>query len=63
MQSRCPQCGKLSVVAQDIEALSDSALLVKLHKRIQLCCQHCGWIDYQDACIEGTMDCASLEKP
>jgi predicted nucleic-acid-binding Zn-ribbon protein len=48
METRCPQCGTQSVVAQDIEALSDSALLVKLEKRIQLCCQQCGWMAFRE---------------
>ncbi|WP_373530969.1 hypothetical protein [Vampirovibrio sp.] len=48
MEIRCPQCGRQSVVAQDIEALSDSALLVKLEKRIQLCCQQCGWMGFRE---------------
>ena len=51
MTSRCPQCGTLSVIAQDIETLSDSALLVKLKQRIQLTCQQCGWIDFDDPVI------------
>jgi len=48
MKDRCPECGKSSVIAQDIEALSDSALLVKLSERIQLTCQQCGWIEFED---------------
>jgi predicted nucleic-acid-binding Zn-ribbon protein len=48
MPSLCPRCGAHSVIAQDIELLSDSALLVKLEKRIQLCCQQCGWMDFDD---------------
>jgi|GEM_PF-2649812 len=51
MNNRCPKCGTLSVIAQDIETLSDSALLVKLKQRIQLTCQHCGWIDFDDPII------------
>ncbi len=47
-QTHCPNCGKLSVVTQDIEVLCDSALLVKLENRIQLCCQQCGWMDFVD---------------
>jgi predicted nucleic-acid-binding Zn-ribbon protein len=45
-QTRCPNCGKRSVATQDIEVLCDSALLVKLENRIQLCCQQCGWMDF-----------------
>lgn len=56
MKTRCPQCGSLSVVTQDIEVLSDSALLVKLDKRIQLCCQQCGWIDCRDVNLEHIQD-------
>lgn len=48
MQRLCPKCGAYAVVSQDIEVLSDSALLVKLEKRIQLCCQQCGWIGFDD---------------
>jgi predicted nucleic-acid-binding Zn-ribbon protein len=48
MKKCCPECGKSSVIAQDIEALSDSALLVKLSERIQLTCQQCGWIEFED---------------
>lgn len=51
METRCPRCGSLSVAAQDIEALSDSVLLVKLDKRIQLCCQACGWMECQDITV------------
>lgn len=51
MSSRCPKCGTHSVVAQDIESLSDSALLVKLEQRIQLTCQQCGWIEFDDPII------------
>lgn len=56
METRCPKCGTLSVVAQDIEVLSDSALLVKLDKRIQLCCQQCGWMDCQDVRLDDTQE-------
>ncbi len=48
MSSRCPQCGNNSVVTQDIETLSNSALLVKLEKRLQLTCQQCGRIEFDD---------------
>ena len=48
MNIRCPRCGTNSVVSQDIEALSDSALLVKLQQRIQTTCQNCGWIGFED---------------
>jgi hypothetical protein len=48
MSSLCPNCGTSSVIAQDIESLSDSVLLVKLEKRIQLCCQQCGWMGFSD---------------
>jgi len=51
MTNRCPQCNTLSVIAQDIETLSDSALLVKLEQRFQLPCQQCGWIGFDDPCI------------
>lgn len=53
MSSRCPACGACTVEAQDIETLSNSALLVKLEKRIQLCCQQCGWMDFDDPCLHG----------
>ena len=52
MRSQCPACGSTSVVAQDIESLSDSVLLVKLEKRFQLCCQQCGWIAFADPAIQ-----------
>ena len=52
MRSLCPACGSSAVVAQDIESLSDSVLLVKLEKRCQLCCQECGWIDFADPDLE-----------
>jgi predicted nucleic-acid-binding Zn-ribbon protein len=48
MSSLCPECGTFSVISQDIEVLCDSALLVKLEKRIQLCCQQCGWMEFED---------------
>lgn len=51
MTDRCPRCGTSSVISQDIESLSDSALLVKLSQRIQLTCQHCGWIGFDDPVI------------
>lgn len=47
-QTRCPRCGKRTVVTQDIEVLCDSALLVKLDHRMQLCCQQCGWMNTLD---------------
>jgi predicted nucleic-acid-binding Zn-ribbon protein len=52
MTSRCPRCNTQSVIAQDIEALSDSALLVKLQQRFQLTCQQCGWIGFDDPLIK-----------
>ena len=51
MSSRCPQCGNNSVVTQDIETLSNCALLVKLEDRIQLTCQQCGRIEFEDPSI------------
>jgi predicted nucleic-acid-binding Zn-ribbon protein len=51
MTGNCPKCGTNSVVAQDIETLSDSALLVKLEQRIQLTCQDCGWMSFADPII------------
>lgn len=48
MCSLCPNCGASQVVSQDIEVLSNSALLVKLEERIQLRCQQCGWMDFED---------------
>ena len=55
MNNRCPKCGTHSVIAQDIETLSDSALLVKLKQRIQLTCQDCGWIDFEDPLIHSML--------
>jgi hypothetical protein len=52
METICPHCGSHAVATQDIETLSDSALLVKLDKRIQLCCQDCGWISFTDPVLE-----------
>lgn len=48
MPCDCPECGTPSLVSQDIETLSDSVLLVKLEKRIQLRCKACGWMDFED---------------
>ncbi|MCE3236833.1 MAG: hypothetical protein K0Q50_3025 [Vampirovibrio sp.] len=48
MSALCPRCGAYTVVSQDIEMLSNSALLVKLEKRLQLCCQQCGWMGFAD---------------
>lgn len=63
MESRCPQCGDLSVVAQDIEVLSDSALLVKLSNRIQLCCQSCGWLACRDISLETELPSSNNSPP
>ncbi|WP_303674176.1 hypothetical protein [Vampirovibrio chlorellavorus] len=57
--TRCPNCGKLSVVTQDIEVLCDSALLVKLENRIQRCCQQCGWMDFLDIDLDNPPSAAS----
>lgn len=62
METRCPQCGSLSVAAQDIEVLSDSALLVKLDNRIQLCCQACGWMACQDLALDTVLE-DQVDKP
>jgi predicted nucleic-acid-binding Zn-ribbon protein len=51
MPTLCPKCGAYTVTAQDIEMLSNSTLLVKLDKRIQLCCQQCGWMDFDDPVV------------
>lgn len=51
MPALCPQCGAYTVVSQDIEVLCDSALLVKLEKRLQLCCQQCGWMGFDDPAL------------
>jgi predicted nucleic-acid-binding Zn-ribbon protein len=48
MPRHCPKCGSYAVTSQDIEVLSDSVLLVKLDKRIQLRCQQCGWMGFDD---------------
>lgn len=56
MNDRCPKCGTLSVIAQDIETLSNSALLVKLKQRIQLTCQQCGWMDFDDPLIHSRLN-------
>lgn len=58
MCSLCPNCGASQVVSQDIEVLSNSALLVKLEKRIQLCCQQCGWMDFEDPPLFNGMSAA-----
>jgi len=54
MSMRCPACGQASVNANDIEAMSDSTLLVKIHDRIQLCCQECGWLGFDDPSVAGS---------
>jgi DNA-directed RNA polymerase subunit RPC12/RpoP len=51
MQCRCPQCGYSELVEQDIEVLSDSALLVKTSNRMQLRCQQCGWMAYGELTV------------
>jgi predicted nucleic-acid-binding Zn-ribbon protein len=51
MPCRCPQCGYLELVEQDIEVLSDSALLVKTSNRMQLRCQQCGWMAYGELTV------------
>ena len=51
MQSRCPKCGSKALVAQDIEMMSNSTVLVKLEKRIQLYCADCCWMGFDDPVI------------
>ncbi len=48
---RCPACKRYTVVALDIESLSNATVLVKTENRIQLCCQACGWMGFDDVSL------------
>lgn len=62
MQSPCPKCGADAVVGLDIEEMSDSSLLVKVQERIQLCCQDCGWLGFDDPCLDPSLESAKQEQ-
>lgn len=50
--SRCPTCGSFQLVAQDIDEITNPVSLMKLMERLQLRCEHCGWIGYEQAEIQ-----------
>ncbi|HEY9746452.1 MAG TPA: hypothetical protein V6C99_09565 [Oculatellaceae cyanobacterium] len=56
MMCQCPQCECSNIVEQDIEELSDSALLVKISNRMQLRCQECGWMGYGELLVQAKSD-------
>ena len=61
MNNRCPQCGSMAIVTQDIEVLANATVLSKTEKRIQLSCQDCGWMGTDEPAVSAGKDYPSGE--